>query len=63
MMTSAQRIWERLLESPYKDYFLVGLEESAQRFLTEPIWRWSEAEAQVSFVAPPKETVYLNHPS
>ncbi len=51
--SKANRLWEGMLQSTYRDYFLVGLIEDAGHFLTRPIWRWSESEEQVRWVNPP----------
>ena len=42
-----------VLAATYKDYFLLGLIENVGRFLTGPIWRWSESEEMVSWLNAP----------
>jgi len=54
----AQHIWEAVWGARYRDYFLVGLIEDANEFLTKPMWRWSESEERVSWIVPPERVLY-----
>jgi hypothetical protein len=56
--SKAQRIWEQVMKSDFRDCFLVGLIEDAGSFLTESMWRWSEEEEKTCFVPPPQEVIY-----
>jgi hypothetical protein len=41
-----------IADSPYRDYFLLGLIEDASRFLTGRIWWWSESEEMIQWIRP-----------
>ena len=51
--TKADRIKTSLRDSSYPDYFLVGVIDDAERFVTDPIWHWSESEPPIRWVSPP----------
>lgn len=46
-----EQLWQGLRQGLYPDYFLLGLIEEAEGFLTRPMWRWCRAEGKVSFIA------------
>ena len=52
------QLWRGISQGPYPDYFLLGLIDEATQFLTRPMWRWSEAEHPVAFIAPQERVVY-----
>jgi len=45
---------QAIVHSTYRDYFLRGLIEDANEFLTRQMWRWSESEEMVQWIKPPR---------
>ncbi|MHB1355031.1 MAG: replication-relaxation family protein [Anaerolineae bacterium] len=43
-----------ILNSAYKDYFLLGLIDEAGSFLTKKMWWWSESEEMIQWIKPPR---------
>jgi len=56
--SKCERILKALAKSSYRDWFLVGLFEDAQNFITGNIWRWSEAKDSVSWVKGRERVLY-----
>ena len=52
--SKAQSLRKGIADSPYRDYFLLGLIEEAGQFLTQRMWSWSESEEMVQWIKPPR---------
>jgi hypothetical protein len=55
--SKVNRLREEIDRTAYPDYFLVGLIEDGGRFITKPVWCWSEAERRIRWVKPPASAI------